>query len=75
MGHGREQREFCLSRVESRVLHDDGNVRFEHRGIVGVARDRLRIDEIVKAQMEGSPRAHRTVRCQRRNDARLDGIA
>jgi hypothetical protein len=38
------------------VLHDDGNVRFEHRGIVGVARDRLRIDEIVKAQMQGSPR-------------------
>jgi hypothetical protein len=41
------------------VLHDDRHVGFEHPGIVGVARDRLRIDKIVEAQMKGSSCAHR----------------
>ena len=34
------------------MLHDDRNVRFEHRGVVGVARDRLRVVEIVEAQVQ-----------------------
>src|SRR6516164_2774216 len=55
IGNGRQQRHFGAARIEPRVLHDDRNVRFEHRGVVGVARDRLRVVEIVEAQMQRAP--------------------
>src|SRR6516162_5034316 len=55
IGNGRQQRHFGAARIEPRVLHDDRNVRFEHRGVVGVARDRLRVVEIVEAQMQCTP--------------------
>ena len=34
------------------MLHDDRDVGFEYRGIVGVARDRLRVVEIIEAQVQ-----------------------
>ena len=33
-----------------------GSSDFEHRSIVGVARQRLRIDQIVEAKMQGAAR-------------------
>src|SRR5262245_35004906 len=56
---GGEQRDLRLARVESRVLQHDRHVRLEHRRVVGIARDRLRILEIVEAQMKGAARRHR----------------
>ena len=45
--------------IEPGVLHDDRHVRFEHRGVVGIARDRRGIVEIVKAQMQGAASRNR----------------
>jgi hypothetical protein len=53
--HGRKQREFRPPRVEPGVLHDDRHVGFEHRGVIGVERDRLRIGKIVESQMKRPP--------------------
>src|SRR5262245_32339119 len=52
VGNRRQKRDFRAARIEPRVLHDDGDVGFEYRGIVGVARDRLRVVEIVEAQVQ-----------------------
>jgi hypothetical protein len=49
------------ARVEPRVLHDNRNVGLEDRGVVGVARHRRGILEIIEAQMERPPRAHRHI--------------
>src|SRR5262249_35326191 len=55
VGNRRQKRDFGAARIEPRVLHNDRNVRFEHRGIVGVARDRLRVVEIVEPQAQRAP--------------------
>src|SRR6516162_905623 len=52
VGNRRQKRDFGAARIEPRVLHDDGDVGFEYRSIVGVARDRLRVVEIVEAQVQ-----------------------
>src|SRR5262249_35649325 len=49
VGDRRQKRDFRASRIESRVLNDDWHVRLEYRGIVGIARNRLRVVEIIKA--------------------------
>ena len=41
------------------MLNDDRNIRLEHRRKVGVARNRRRFREIVKAQMQRAPGRHR----------------
>src|SRR5215475_12845736 len=52
VGNRRQKCDFGAARIEPRVLHDDRNVGFEYRGIVGVARDRLRVVEIIEAQVQ-----------------------
>src|SRR5215831_17017170 len=52
VGNCRQKCDFGAARIEPRVLHDDRNVGFEYRGIVGVARDRLRVVEIIEAQVQ-----------------------
>jgi hypothetical protein len=41
------------------MLHDDGDVRFEYRRVVGVARNRVRLFEIVETQVERAPGGNR----------------
>jgi hypothetical protein len=41
------------------VLNDNRNIRLEHRRKVGIARNRRRFREIVKAQMQRAPRRYR----------------
>src|SRR3954447_23967716 len=43
-----------MSGIEPGVLQDDRHVRFEYRGVVGIARDRRRVVEIVETQMQAS---------------------
>jgi caa(3)-type oxidase subunit IV len=57
--HRAQEGERGLTRVEPGVLHDDRNIRFKHRGIIGVARHRRRLGEIVEAQVHRAPRWHR----------------
>src|SRR6516162_6383887 len=52
VGNRRQKCDFGAARIEPRVLHDDRNVGYEYRGIVGVARDRLRVVKIIKAQVQ-----------------------
>src|SRR5262249_3646493 len=52
VGNRRQKRDFGAARIEPRVLHDDRDVGFEYRGIVGVARDRLRVVKIIEAQVQ-----------------------
>jgi len=56
IGNRGQKRDLGTSGVEPRVLDDDGNVGFEYRGIVSVARNRLRVVEIVEAQVQSPPR-------------------
>src|SRR5205085_11985450 len=56
-GHGGEQRVLGLPRIETRVLHDDGNVTLEDARVVGALRDRFRIAEVVEAEVFGAARA------------------
>ena len=48
-----------LARVESRVLHDDGHVRFDQDRIRCIGRNFFRVMKIVKAQMLGAPGGNR----------------
>src|SRR5262245_40790250 len=56
IGNGGEQGDLRAARIEPRVLHDDRHVGFEHRGVVGVERNRLGILEIVEPQVKRAPR-------------------
>src|SRR5215831_5379615 len=56
IGNRGQKRDLGTPRVEPRVLNDDGNVGFEYGGIVSVARNRLRVVEIVEAQVQSPPR-------------------
>src|ERR1043165_9249922 len=47
-----------LARVETRVLHDDGDVGDDDGRVVGGARDRLGIGEVVEADVLRAPRRH-----------------
>jgi hypothetical protein len=57
-----------VARIKTRVLHYNRNVRLEDRRIIGVARHRRWIFEIVEAQMQRAPRPD----C---NPIRSDGLA
>src|SRR5215469_12771219 len=50
VGDRRQKGDFGAPRIESRVLDDDWHIRLEYRGIVGIARDRLGVVEIIEAQ-------------------------
>src|SRR3954467_8505744 len=52
IGHGRQQRNLGMPGIEPGVLQDDRHVRFEYRGVVGIARDRRGVVEIVETQMQ-----------------------
>jgi hypothetical protein len=52
VGDRGEQRERRLARVETGVLDDDRDVGLDQRRIIRVTRDRLRVLEIVEAQMQ-----------------------
>jgi hypothetical protein len=55
-------------------LHDDGHIRLEDRVVVGVARNGLRIDEVVEAQVQGPARRDRDQVWPRRRTVReIDG--
>lgn len=41
------------------MLHHDRHIRFEHGGMVGIAWHRLRVVEIIEAQVQGAARRHR----------------
>ena len=56
---GAEQGVFSLARIEAGVLYDDRYIRFDETGKISVVRDRLRIIEIVKADMPRSPSRHK----------------
>lgn len=58
---GAEQGVFSLARIEAGVLYDDRYIRFNETGKISVARDRLRITEIVEADMPCSPSRHQEV--------------
>ena len=51
---GAEQGVFRLKRIEAGMLYDDRHIRFDETGKIGIARDRLRIIEIVEADMPRS---------------------
>src|SRR5947207_1300397 len=73
-GDGGEQRVRVLPRVQSGVLHDDGNVALEYARVVGTVRDRLRIVEVVESKMLGAARRHgHAVRTGRLAIAEVDG--
>src|SRR5437868_5478240 len=73
-GNGGEQGVRVLPRVEARVLHDDRDVALEDAGVVGAPRDRLRIAEVVEAQVFGAPRRHgNAIRPGRLAIAEVDG--
>src|SRR5690349_12469505 len=73
-GYGGEQRVLGLPRIETRVLHDDGDVALEDARVVGALRDRLRIAEVVEAKMFGAARADgHAVRPGRLAVAEVDG--
>src|SRR6476619_6693761 len=57
-----------MSGIEPGVLQDDRHVRFEYRGVVGIARDRRRVVEIVETQMQRPA-------CGNGEAIRADGIA
>src|SRR5436190_23093402 len=59
VGDCRKQCVLGLTRVEPGVLDDDRRVGANHARVVGIARYRLRIGELVEAQVPGSPRRHR----------------
>src|SRR6516165_9941255 len=48
VGAGRQERELGAARIEPRVLHDDGHVGLEDGGIVGVARNGLRVFKVIE---------------------------
>src|SRR5262245_3377564 len=50
--HGGQKGDFGAAGIQPRVLHDDRNVGLEYRGIIGIARNRLRIIEIVEAEVQ-----------------------
>ena len=76
IGDGREQAHFGVPGIQPRVLHDDRHVGLEHRRIVGVARDRRRVVEIVEAQMQRAPRRDRDpIRADRLAIGEKDGDA
>src|SRR4029077_9562049 len=57
-----------MSGIEPGVLQDDRHVRFEYRGVVGIARDRRGVVEIVETQMQRPA-------CGNGQAIRADGIA
>jgi hypothetical protein len=59
VGDGGQEADFGMARVQSGVLDDNGNVRFEHGGIFRVARNRRRLLLVVESQMPGSAGRHR----------------
>src|SRR5262249_6292142 len=59
VGDRRQQRDLGATRIHPSVLQDDRDVGFKNRRIVGVTRDRLRIVEIVEAQVQRTPGADR----------------
>jgi hypothetical protein len=52
ISNGRQKGNLGATGIQPRVLYDDRNVGLEDRGIVGIARNRLRIIQIVEAQMQ-----------------------
>src|SRR5579862_4402421 len=53
-----QQADFGVARIKTRMLHDNRNVRLEDRRIIGVARNRRGIFEVVEAKMQRAPRRH-----------------
>jgi len=47
-----------LARIEPRVLHDDRNVRLDEAGVVGISWDRLRVGEVIEAEVPRAPRGN-----------------
>src|SRR5262249_20339323 len=59
VGDRRQQRDFRAARIKTRVLHDDRYVPFQYRRIVGIARDRRGLAQIVETKMQWAARADR----------------
>src|ERR1700754_546582 len=68
ISHGGQQRNFGMPGIEPGVLQDDRHIRFEYRGVVGIARDRRGVVEVVETQMQRSA-------CGNSQPVRADGIA
>src|SRR5689334_19796283 len=50
-----DQRIFSLPGIEPRVLHDDRHIRFDHAGVIGVARNGFGVGQVVESKMMCAP--------------------